>query len=104
MNLLKEIFAPIVLVFRKRIRRKWRRYTFLNRQPLGWKVVKLPLPPGRYRFKYEWWEVWGCPKIGETATSYWAYVQKHGHIVRTQERVEEVEDDTKQIKYGNEKG
>jgi hypothetical protein len=89
--LLKKLFAPIVLVFRKRIRRKWRRYTFLNREALGWKVVKLPLPTGTYRFRYEWWEVWGCPKVGETATQYWTYVKTHGRIIRSQERTEEIE-------------
>lgn len=91
MNLFKKLFAPIILLFRRRIRRKWRRYTFMNRELLSPHPGRVPLPPGTYRFKHEWWRVWGRPKVGETATEYFAYVRKNGKILRTEIRSEVVE-------------
>ena len=90
MNLFKKLTAPIILLFRRRIRRKWQRHSFLNRRILDYRGT-FPLRPGKYRFNYEWWEVWGPPKIGETATQYMVYVRANGRILREKETLVEVE-------------
>lgn len=79
-------------VFRSRVRRKWRRHEFVNRRLLDY-TGRLPLAPGNYNFVYEQWEVWGPPKIGETATQYMQYVRANGRILKQYPKIVEVEPD-----------